>query len=101
MLLSDFQVSRDGLLVVSVVLPVLGRGEDLMTALLGHSGATGEVLVDGVHQVRSVLVGNSESLTVHSGLLIHVDGFLWLLCVDKALLGFGKVTTLELELGLI
>lgn len=48
-----------------------------------------------------MLLGNTEGLTVHTGLLIHVDGFLSFFGVDEALLSLDKVASVKLELGLV
>jgi hypothetical protein len=51
--------------------------------------------------MRSMLVGDSKGFSVHSSLLIHIDSFLWLLGVDVSLLRLGKISSLEVEFGLV
>ena len=54
-----------------------------------------------MHKVRGVLVGNSKGLSVHTGLLIHVDCLFWLLGIDIGLLCLWEVPPLEVELSLV
>jgi hypothetical protein len=54
-----------------------------------------------MHKMRGVLVSYSKGLTVHSGVLIHVDCFVWFFSIDVGLLGFSIVSSLKVEFGLV
>lgn len=100
-LLCDLEVSSDSLLVVAVVFPVLGRLEDFTSGLGGNSGSTRVVFIDLVDKVGCMFIGDTESFTVHTSFLVHVNSFLGLLCVDEALLSLAEITTLKLEFSLV
>jgi hypothetical protein len=101
MMLGNLQVPADCFLVVSPMLPLFGALEDLISRLLARLRSSRIVFVDLVDKVWCVLICNSQCLTVHLSLLVHVDSLLWLFCVDKALFSLAEVTTVQLESGLV
>jgi hypothetical protein len=54
-----------------------------------------------VDEMRSMLVSDSESLSEHLCLLVHLDGFLRFLRIDIALLSFSIVSSFKIELSLV
>jgi hypothetical protein len=52
-------------------------------------------------EMWSMLVGDTEGLTVHSRLLIHVDGLFGLFSIDIGLLSLGEISSLQVEFGLV
>lgn len=48
-----------------------------------------------------MFIGNAEGLSVHACFLVHIDSFLWLLCVDVALFSFTIIASFEVEFGLV
>jgi len=101
MTLSDFEVPIDSLVEVTSFLPNLSGRENLLATLVADRGSFGVVLVDLLDKVRSVLVCNTESLTVHLELLVHINGFLGLFGINVALLSFTVVLAFIEELGLV
>ena len=99
--LSDLQVSVDGLVVISGFLPHLGRVEDLVWRLVLSGWTSRIVLIDLMDEMWSVLVGDTESLTKHFSLLIHVDSLFWLLSINIGLFSLGKISSLQVEFGLV
>lgn len=98
---SDFQITVNRLLVVSGLFPHFSRVQDFVTSLVLSGWSSGIIFIDLVHEMRSVLVGDSEGFTVHSSVLIHVNSFIRFLGIDVSLLGLSVVSSLEVELGLV
>lgn len=101
MIFSYLEVPANRFLVVAAILPMLRTLDNLSAALGGNCWASGVVFIDLTDQVRSVFVGDSQRLSVHTRFLIHANSSLWLFRIDKALLGLAKVSTLKLKLGLV
>jgi len=100
-LLCDFKVSIDSFSVITRLFPHFSTVEDLLSALIGNSGASRKVFINLVDEMRSMLVSDTESFTVHTGLLVHVDSFLRLLSVDVRLFSLTVFTTLKVEFSLV
>lgn len=54
-----------------------------------------------MNKMRGVLVGNAKGLSVHSSLLIDIDGFLWFFSVDETLFSLGIVASFKVESSLL
>mmetsp|Transcript_41810 Transcript_41810/g.48309 ORF Transcript_41810/g.48309 Transcript_41810/m.48309 type:complete len:299 (+) Transcript_41810:600-1496(+) len=100
--LCDLEVAVDSFREVSAVLPHLRAFVDVLGRSFGSQTSGSTVpLVDLVDKMRSVLLSDSQSLSVHPLFHVCIDGGLRIFGVDETSFGLCKVSSVEEELGLV
>mmetsp|Transcript_30644 Transcript_30644/g.27831 ORF Transcript_30644/g.27831 Transcript_30644/m.27831 type:complete len:382 (-) Transcript_30644:3170-4315(-) len=95
MLISDFQICIDSSDPFSAIFPKFGRVDDFITTHIFRSGFFGQIHVNLVDKLRSMLLGNSHSFSLGATIKIHFNGHFRLLGLDEALLSSSKITLLH------